>query len=151
MIKTCKTYDPNSLFDIDEGPWKPDPLTFYWATASGLVAIPAWEGPHVSFDRWSGERREGIQRRKAIIPKSGPNAKGYIRLNSELVHRVVARAWVPNPENKPQVNHIDGNKANNRADNLEWMTTAENVQHSYDIGLQPFRQRDERGRIKRVS
>jgi len=146
-----KTYDPNSLLDIDPGPWKPDPLTFYWATADGLVAIPAWEGPHISFDRWSGEKREGVQRRKAKVPRSGPTPKGYIRLNSELVHRVVARAWVPNPENKPQVNHIDGNKANNRADNLEWMTTAENVQHSYDIGLQPFRQRDKRGRIKNVS
>jgi hypothetical protein len=147
-----KNYDPQSLSLIDPGPWKWDPLTHYWTTESGLVAIPSWIGPVVSWNRWSNERVETTQCRKAKIPHFGPNGKGYLRLNSELVHRVVARAWIPNPENKPQVNHKDGNKQNNQVYNLEWVNNSENVKHSYDnLGRQAYNQRDHFGRYKRVN
>lgn len=54
---------------------------------------------------------------------------------SRLLHRVVAKAFIPNPDNKTDVNHIDGNRENNAAFNLEWTTRLENMQHGFKTGL----------------
>lgn len=53
------------------------------------------------------------------------------------IHRFVATAFIPNPNNLPEVNHKDGNKMNNSVENLEWVTRSENMQHARDTGLQP--------------
>ncbi len=52
-----------------------------------------------------------------------------------LVHRIVAQAFIPNPNSLPIVNHIDGNKLNNHKENLEWVTNRQNTQHAYKNGL----------------
>lgn len=51
------------------------------------------------------------------------------------VHRLIALTFIPNPEKKRYINHIDGNKLNNKANNLEWVTASENLKHTYDIWL----------------
>ena len=81
--------------------------------------------------------------RGGIILKSQLDAKGYhrvrITVNGEKrtlkIHREVAKAFLPNPCDLPQVNHIDGNKNNNSADNLEWVTNRDNALHARANGL----------------
>lgn len=78
---------------------------------------------------------------KDRLLKPSFNKKGYLRVvlckngiqYNKTIHRLVAEAFIPNPDNKPQVNHIDEDKTNNRISNLEWMTNKENRNHGTAI------------------
>lgn len=84
-----------------------------------------------------GGRRRGIELKQQTYVNR--NNRGYKTVSlvkqgkvmSATVHKLVARAFISNPQNKPCINHIDGDKANNAVDNLEWSTYSENEQHSY--------------------
>ena len=72
--------------------------------------------------------------------KPNKTKRGYYRIGlgrtlRVFVHIMVAECYIPNPNNYPYVNHIDGNSLNNNFNNLEWCTQSMNVQHAYDIGL----------------
>ena len=80
---------------------------------------------------------------KGGVVKGYPTRQGYMeyclhknnKVKRVCVHRVLAKHFIQNPENKPFVNHIDGNKSNNNIENLEWVTRQENVEHAVRTGL----------------
>ncbi len=89
-----------------------------------------------SLDRTVVRSDGELRRFKGKILQPHDNSRGYLQLNlnghkQQKIHRLVAKAFIPNPEIKYAVNHIDGDKYNNTINNLEWCTRSENEQHAY--------------------
>ena len=127
--------EPSDLIPIVKETWMPiiGYEGYYEISNTGIVR--------------SNERKvalsKGERTIRSRILNSRINNRGYkdVRLSkngitsTKLVHILSATAFVPNPENKPEVNHLDGNRLNNHCTNFSWVTHGENIQHAYDIGL----------------
>lgn len=88
-------------------------------------------------------KKAGRSPRKEKYTAIFVDRRGYMKTNvckfgkytQVYVHRLVAETFIPNPDDKPQVNHKDGNKQNNHIDNLEWCTPKDNINHANKLGL----------------
>lgn len=101
-----------------------------------------------SLKRTCSSRNNSIRKVSDKLLKIFPNKTRanywYVSLASNKpkqyrVHKLVALHFIPNPDNLPQINHIDGNKANNMVYNLEWCTAQQNTDHAFKLGLMPDR------------
>lgn len=94
-----------------------------------------------------------INKHSGKVVKPQMNGTGYYRVGIcgklQFVHRLVAEKYIPNPENKPQVNHKDGNKTNNCVENLEWVTNRENSIHALKNGWMRIEEKHQFAKLTR--
>ena len=117
---------PLTLENLDDELWQP---------------IAGYDDYHIS----NYGRMKSFCKGKVKILKPSINGQGYLTVGLTKdgkqkpfrINRLVALAFIPSPNAKPQINHIDCHKLNNYVENLEWVTARENIKHTYDMGLAP--------------
>lgn len=96
-----------------------------------------------SLDRFVTHNYGGIALKRGKVLRPNVGTEGYCevglciqgRQRTLRVHRIVGLVWVPNPDNLPELNHLDGNKLNNLPCNLEWSSKSNNIKHAFRLGL----------------
>ena len=147
VVRDAATMKPEEWRDIQgyEG--------MYQVSSYGNVKRVAHD---IEFERQGKICVRHLDERMFSLPKPGKEGYLSIQLTKDgkgkdyLVHRLVALAFIPQIEGKPQVNHKDGNKQNNYVENLEWMDAREQQLHAWSIGLIPESHRAEIGEQARL-
>lgn len=112
--------------------------------------IPGYDGmyqvsSHGRVRSWKRHQGKPGKRANPLTLKQTKSTPGYLKVNlwkkgvrkTGVIHRLVAELFIPNPENKEYINHLDGDKHNNHVDNIAWCTASENLIHAYEEGLRP--------------
>ena len=135
----------NQFIDIKNEVWRPIPKFEGYYEASNMGRIKSLDRTIEKPDKKTGKINYMTRKGKIFKIRFKQNRRymvirlckyGYI-LNAP-VHRVIAMTFIPNPDNKPQVNHINGIKTDNRVENLNWVNNSENVLHAIDSGLMKY-------------
>jgi len=130
------------MIDLKNEEWKLITNSTYAISSHGRVK-------RIAHKKFHNVNKTYYWSKDILLKSNNQNAKKYWRIRikyldgtsiTESVHRLVAKEFVPNPDNKPQVNHIDGNKDNNHYSNQEWVTNEENMAHRYTV-LKSFNHR----------
>lgn len=127
--------------------WLPVPFDGFPYLISNTGKVKSLDRTSVLFGKHP-KLKKGKEIKPFFNPLTKKGSNRYLRVKiwrldgegkkNVTIHRMVAIAFVPNPNNLPEVNHKDGNKLNNNDWNLEWSTKVHNIQHAKDLGLMDF-------------
>jgi len=102
---------------------------YLWERDEKIIKGEEWRDAKVDGKKLTVSNMGRVRLNNGQLSNSKPNPDGYIPVAGQLAHRIIANAFIPNPENKPEVNHINRIRSDNRISNLEWATDSEQSIH----------------------